>query len=158
MNTSNSRPKRRTANNGALSFEFISTDSAAYARERELRAKVLREPLGMPPGAEIFPFEDEALHLVARVGDDVVGCVMFKPEGKTGRMLQMAVAQGHQKNGIGTELVKTLEERLRHDGFHDVYAHARDYAVPFYEHLGYSIDGKPFTEIGIRHFLMRKAL
>lgn len=141
-----------------ISFAFITTASPAYEQERALRAKVLREPLGMPPGTEIFPFEDEALHLVALDGDEVVGCVMFKPEGTTGRMLQMAVAQDHQRNGIGTELVRHLEERLRREGFRDAYTHARDYAAPFYERLGYSIDGEPFTEIGIRHFKMRKAL
>jgi len=139
-------------------FKFITTDDPAYEAERTLRAKVLREPLGLPAGCEIFPFEDEAWHLIATNSDEVVGCLMFKPENTTGRMLQMAISPYHQKEGIGSKLVELLEKRLRTEGFCDVYLHARDYAVPFYERLGYTIEGEPFTEVGLRHRLMRKLL
>lgn len=139
-------------------FKFIKTSDSEYIAERELRARVLREPLGLPYGAEVFPFEDAAYHLVAIEDDQVIGCVMFNPEGKNGRMLQMAVIQDRQKNGIGTGLVHELEARLMHDGFHDIYLHAREEAVPFYQRLGYVIEGEPFFEVGIRHRMMRKKL
>jgi len=140
----------------AMKLKFIKTTDPEYAAERNLRAEVLRKPLGLPYGAEVFPFEDKAMHLVAMESGSVVGCVMFKPEGKTGRMLQMSVVHDRQKNGIGTALVKFLEDHLRKLGFHDIYLHARDYAVPFYAGLGYLIEGEPFTEVGIPHRMMRK--
>jgi predicted GNAT family N-acyltransferase len=36
--------------------------------------------------------------------------------------------------------------------------HARDTAVPFYLNLGYACVGEPFTEVGIGHQEMEKAL
>ena len=141
-----------------MEFKFITTDQPEYLLERELRAKVLREPMGLSAGAEIFPFEDEALHLIATEDGNVIGCVMFKPEKTTGRMLQMAVKQDRQKNGVGTQLVEHLENHLRSNGYHDIYLHARDVAMTFYERLGYELEGEPFIEVGIPHRLMRKQL
>lgn len=140
-----------------MELRFIDIHDRAYLAERNLRADVLRKPLGLPAGAEVFPFEDTALHLIALEDNEVVGCVMFKPEARTGRMLQMAIREDRQKSGIGTMLVKHLEKRLRGEGYTDIYCHARDVAVPFYERLGYAVEGEPFTEVGIRHFLMRKS-
>ena len=144
--------------NSEIQLKFISTAEPEYAKECRLRAKILREPLGMSQGTEIFPFEKEALHLVAMDGDMVIGCLMFRPEGKTGRLLQMAVDKDYQKQGIGRRLVWTLESHLLHDGFHNIYLHARLEAVPFYEKMGYRIEGKPFKEIGIWHRQMRKII
>ncbi len=101
-------------------------------------------------------FEHEAWHLVAIDDENVVGCVMFNPEGPTGRILQMAVAAAHQKQGIGTELVRILEARLAREGFREAYLHARIEAVPFYERLGYAVFGDPFVEVGITHRMMKK--
>lgn len=139
-------------------LKFISTDDPEYIGERELRARVLREPLGLPRGAEVFPFEDEALHMVAIEGGEVIGCVMFRPEERTGRMLQMAIRADRRKSGIGTALVKHLERRLKEDGCNDIYCHAREGAVAFYERLGYRVEGPPFVEVGTTHRLMRKIL
>lgn len=144
--------------NSEIQLRFISTEDPEYAKECRLRAKILREPLGMSQGAELFPFEREAFHLVAMDGDQVVGCLMFRPEGKTGRLLQMAIAKDYQKQGIGRRLVWTLESRLARDGFHNIYIHARVEASPFYEKMGYRIEGEPFKEIGIWHRMMRKNL
>ena len=40
----------------------------------------------------------------------------------------------------------------------DPVAPGRPAAVAFYERLGYEIDGEPFTEVGLAHRRMRKAL
>ncbi len=141
-----------------MEIEFIDTEHPLYAKERSLRSKVLREPFGFPPGAEEFPFENSSIHIVAVEGDEVVGCVLFHPEGKTGRMYQMAVAPERQREGIGKRLAAELERHLREDGFEEIYLHARDYAVSFYEQLGYEAEDQPFMEIGIEHRLMKRRL
>ncbi len=140
-------------------YRFITTADPLYAAERALRSRVLREPLGFPAGAELFPFEDESYHLVALEGDRVVGCAMFHPEGeRDGRLMQMAVDPDFQKQDIGSELVGAMEERLHADGFAELHLHARHYAIPFYERLGFVLEGEPFEEIGIEHRRMRKSL
>jgi len=120
---------------------------------------VLRGPLGLGRDAVAFPFEAESLHLVALEAGQVVGCVLFHPEGPgTGRLLQMAVEPGKQGTGLGTWLVRALEDEVARRGFTEVTLHARDTAVGFYARLGYEPLGPPYVEVGIPHQNMRRRL
>lgn len=142
-------------------FEFVppvDTDPR-YRAERKLRHAVLRAPLGHPAGSERMDFEPHALHLVARDGDAVVGCVMFNPDGHGGgRLCQMAVHPDRQGQGLGGKLVRHLEARLRADGIERVVLHARREAAAFYARLGYAVVGEPYEEVGIAHVDMARSL
>ena len=138
---------------------FIYPGHPLYPEELELRFRVLREPLGLSRSEVAFPFEDQSLHLVARQGGAVVGCVLFHPEdAHGGRLFQMAVTPALQGRGLGARLVTALEEELRRRGFTHVHLHARANVVPFYERLGYEVYGEPFMERNIPHRHMRKTL
>jgi len=142
-----------------LELLFIHPEHALYPEELELRFRVLREPLGLPRSSVTFPFEAQSLHLVARQGSAVVGCVLFHPEDTHGgRLFQMAVTPPLQGQGLGARLVVALEEELRRRGFTHVHLHARAHVLPFYERLGYEVDGEPFLERTLPHRHMRKAL
>jgi ribosomal protein S18 acetylase RimI-like enzyme len=124
-----------------------------------LRYRVLREPLGMPRETVRFAFEEDSLHLVALDGGRVVGCVLFHPEGsETGQLFQMAVDPDRQGTGLGSRLVRALEEAVAARGFREVTLHARETAVRFYSRLGYTPFGAPYTEIGLPHRSMRRQL
>jgi GNAT superfamily N-acetyltransferase len=142
-------------------LEFVPPVDAdpRYRGARVLRHRVLRAPLGHPLGSEFFDFEPQALHLVARVGEVVVGCVMFHPDGTGGgRLCQMAVETERQGTGLGRRLVRHLEDRLRSDGIERVILHARVPAAGFYARLGYGIVGEPYEEVGISHQSMERVL
>jgi len=143
---------------GTVEYRFIGTTDPEYPKERSLRSHVLILPFGIPPGVEVFPTEDKSYHLVAVDEGQVVGCAIFIPEDKTGRICQMAVEPTHQKRGVGTTLMSRLEDRLKEEGFENAYLHARHYAVGFYERMGYTVEGEPFEEVGMEHSIMRKAL
>lgn len=120
---------------------------------------MLRKPLGLERDAVLFPFDRDSLHLVALDGDRVVGCVLFHPDGhRTGRLFQMAIEPERQGTGLGTRLVRALEEEVARRGFHEVTLHARDTAVGFYARLGYEPIGLPYVEVGIPHQNMKRTL
>ena len=137
---------------------FIDPDQARYADELELRFQVLRAPLGQTRETVRFPFERESLHLVAvDETDALVGCVLFHLESDTeGRLFQMAVATAQQRSGLGRQLVARLEEEVWSRGVARITLHARATVVRFYERLGYTTFGAPFTEVGIAHRMMEK--
>ncbi|MBU8895832.1 GNAT family N-acetyltransferase [Corallococcus sp. M34] len=140
-------------------LDFIHLDHPLYARELDLRFRVLREPLGHTREQVLFPFEAQSLHLIAHDAGEVVGCVLFHPEdAHGGRLFQMAVAPQLQGQGLGAQLVRTLETGLRERGFTHVHLHARAQVVPFYERLGYAVHGEPFIDVGIPHRHMNKTL
>ena len=140
-----------------MDLRLITTDDELYKQEFELRFRVLREPLGHDRSAVRFAFEDDSLHVVAIEATQVVGCVLFAPDGNGGgRLYQMAVSDWFQGQGVGRALVEHLEGQLRARGFERVEMHARDSAVGFYEALGYRCVGEPFEEVGIPHRIMEK--
>ncbi|PIE18749.1 MAG: GNAT family N-acetyltransferase [Proteobacteria bacterium] len=114
----------------------------------------------MPRGSEDNADEDACLHLVAVDGNArVVGCVIFRDDGDgRGQLMQMAVDPARQGQGIGARLVRELERRVAADGVAEIYLHARQVAVGFYERLGYEVFGEPFAEVCIPHRHMRRAL
>lgn len=129
-----------------------------YQASRVVRGKVLREPLGLGPEVEVFPMEHESVHILALDGPEVVGCVLFHRQGEGGRLYQMAVLPEYRSRGIGARLVETLEQLARSWGVNKIYLHGRDYAVGYYESLGYEKVGDPFIEVTIEHFRMEKTL
>ena len=148
----------------APALRFITPADPLYAGEVELRFRVLREPLGYRREDVAFPFDGQSLHLVAllpgREGPEVVGCVLFHPEGdgSGGRLYQMAVRPDLQGQGLGARLVRHLEAELRARGVRHVHLHARASVVPFYERLGYAVEGEPYVEVGIPHRNMARDL
>jgi ribosomal protein S18 acetylase RimI-like enzyme len=139
-------------------FIEIDTRDSRYAAELDLRYRVLRAPLGLSREDTLSPFEDQSVHLLAVDGDRVVGCVLFRPlDARRGRLFQMAVEPDMQRRGIGAGLIAALEAAVARRGFDEVVLHARVPAVGFYERAGYTIEGAPFTEVGIPHVRMRKA-
>jgi ribosomal protein S18 acetylase RimI-like enzyme len=126
-----------------------------YASELDLRHRVLRAPLGFGRHEVTFDGEEDALHTVAIEGGVVVGCVLF--DFVSGRLRAMAVDVPLQRMGLGGRLVRRLEEEVGMRGIRTVVLHARAEVVGFYERLGYSVRGEPFTEVGILHRAMAKA-
>ena len=139
-------------------LQWVTIGDTLYRHAVELRFKVLREPLGMPRGSEIYAHESDTLHLVAHEGEKVLGCVLLHPlgDGDSGKLLQMAVSPFWQGRGIGAVLVSALEEKARELKLSRIVLNAREVAFPFYERLGYEYTGGYFEEVGIPHRAMAK--
>ena len=140
-----------------IEFRFLDRDDPLREEARELRFRVLREPLGFSRADVIVDGEDDSMHLAAVDNGRVVACVMLTPTSPTrGKLRQMAVHPSLQGTGLGRALVHQLEQALGAQGFNEIELHARDHAVGFYEKLGYTREGDPFIEVGLPHFRMRK--
>ena len=122
-----------------MKFRLITTGGNTYLKEKSLRWEVLVKPLGLPPGSEVFPEEEESLHLVALEKRQVVGCVLFHQETReSGRLYQLAISQEYRGQGFGRKMVIALEKELIKRGVRDVYFQAKDEAVGLYWSLGFS--------------------
>ena len=121
-----------------MKFRLITTGGRAYLKEKLLRWEVLNKPLGLPPGSEVFPEEEESLHFVAFEKRQVIGCVLFHPETQeSGRLYQLAISQEYHGQGFGRQMVTALEKELIKRGVREVHLQAKDDAVGFYRSLGF---------------------
>jgi ribosomal protein S18 acetylase RimI-like enzyme len=83
------------------------------------------------------------LFFVAASGDTVVGTVMGSYDGHRGWVYALAVRPDHRRCGVGTALVRRLEETLKERGCLKVNLQVRASnagVVVFYEKLGYAVE------------------
>lgn len=144
-----------------MTFEIreVAFGSGEYRAACVLRDEILRRPLGLALGPEDVQGEDAQWHLLAFVETSVAGCLLLVPasEGLV-KMRQVAIASHFQRTGIGTALVRRAEGLSRERGFSRMVLHARVTAVPFYERLGYEVEGEGFIEVTVPHRRMIKSL
>ena len=143
-----------------LDLAWIAKGHPLYKSELDLRFSVLRAPLNMPRGSEIYVHEEDTWHLIAHHNQRVVGCVLFHPQTdqESGKLLQMAVHPDFQGQRIGARLVFELERKAKEHFFSKIILNAREVAFPFYEKLGFSFTSDFFEEVGVPHKSMVKHL
>ena len=138
------------------------TSTEEFRKYYTLRYVVLRKPWGQPPGSERDDGEETSIHRMIideKTGNALaVGKLQFNSEDEA-QVRYMAVANGYQGKGLGSQIISSLEHIARRHGNKWMILSARENALKFYKNNGYEIVKKThllFNEI--QHWLMRKDL
>jgi N-acetylglutamate synthase-like GNAT family acetyltransferase len=123
-----------------------------------LRWKVLRQPWNQPLGTERDTLEDQAKHFAAFQEANIIGVGRLDlVDFGVCQIRFMAVQPTYQSNGIGANLMNTMETKAWNSGATEIILHARAQALGFYEKLGYVCIEPSHLLFGeIQHFLMKK--
>jgi GNAT superfamily N-acetyltransferase len=137
----------------------VEHGSSLYQAAVFLRNEVLRRPLGLAFSPEQLAAEVGSIHLSAYDEHTLLGCLNLLPlpDGEI-KMRSVAVRPDLQRAGVGTALIKHSELLATQEGFRRMMLHARETAVPFYQRLGYVIEGERFEQVTLPHFKMYKIL
>lgn len=124
-----------------------------------LRRAVFVGEQGVPEDEEMDAEDATATHLVAVVGDEVVGTCRLLP-GRTGRLRlgRMAVAPHARGAGLAGAMLDDAAGRALAGGFHTIVLHAQVQALGLYERAGYEPRGDVFMDAGIEHRTMERRL
>lgn len=141
-----------------MDWRWVRHGSSEYWATIELRRKVLRTPLGLDFSESDLANEASDGHLAGLEDGRALACLVMTPKGSAVKMRQVAVDPALQGKGMGSLMVAESERWAREQGFREIVLSARESAVPFYLRLGYEVDGEPFEEVSLPHFLMRKSL
>ena len=132
----------------AIKSPVTRDDFKAYY---ELRYKVLREPWGLPRGSEKDDYEPISQHFMA-VNDEsgeLLGCLkFFEKEAGVAWVSHLAVADKHQRKGIGKSMLAHVEDLARRQGFTRIGCLSRLNTTDYFERAGYSISGLPTHYFG----------
>lgn len=139
----------------------VPTSDADLARYFDLRWRVLREPWAQPRGSERDDREDESIHLMVRAanGDALAAGRLHLNTPTEAQIRFMAVDPRAQSRGLGSLVLRSLEERARDAGAKRIILNARASAQRFYEQHGYRVEG-PAERLfgGVDHWRMSKDL
>ncbi len=122
----------------------------------ELRHEVFCEEQGVPVREELDGRDNEALHLVAVSGTEVLATCRLLFVGPTVQFSRLAVRASARRRGIATALLELADEETRAGGARRLVLHAQTYARSLYEAAGYEPRGRVFMEAGIEHIAMEK--
>lgn len=140
-----------------IAYRTILFGSDDYAQTLLLRHEVLRRPWGKSIAEDDLSGERDDLIYGAFDGPKLVGMALLQDFGEPYDKLRfMAVDEAYRGQGIGAKIARALESYARCAGKAGISLAARMTAVPFYEKLGYEIDGEPFIpdNIQIQHIRM----
>lgn len=122
---------------------------------QKIRREVFIDEQLVPEFDEWDDDDSVSVHALATLNREPVGTGRLNPGGKIGRI---AVKAGLRGRGIGTLILRQLLHEAYHRGIREPYLHAQVQVVPFYEKLGFRIEGDVFDEAGISHVRMKHAL
>ncbi len=128
----------------------------------QIRFTVFVREQGVPPEIELDTLDANDALCVHAVACDTDGntiatgrLILDEPIPRIGRM---AVLRAWRRKGVGTEILEKLCEEAKRRGYSQVLLHSQTHATAFYFHHGFLSHGMEFTEAGIPHQEMRRAL
>ncbi len=122
----------------------------------ELRHEVFCREQGVPAREETDGRDNDAVHLVAVSGGELLATCRLLFVGPTVQFSRLAVRADARRSGIATALLARADEETRAAGARRLVLHAQTYARVLYEAAGYEARGKVFMEAGIEHVAMEK--
>jgi len=125
----------------------------------EVRRQVFTEEQNVPEELEFDRDDGEALHVVVKDGEGVIGTarVLFLANSQA-KLERMAILKPFRRRGIGRGIISFLNEELKNRGVAQVILHAQCAAAAFYKSCGFEESSSPFWEVGIKHIKMQKRL
>ena len=142
-----------------MPLKQITHGSSDYKKMVDLRARMLRTPLGLTFTKTELDNEKDDLLIAAFDEDKMLGCcILTKEDEQTLRLRQMAVKDNLQGKGIGAAIILFGENLARDKGYKKITMHARNTAIGFYEKFGYKVTGEEFVEVKLLHHSMQKVL
>ena len=123
-----------------------------------LRTVVFVEEQRVPLAEEIDGLDDQATHIVALDGEEVVATCRLLADGTTIKLGRIVVTKERRREGIASEMLRVADQQSKLLGGEQISLAAQTYAVPLYEQAGYVAYGAPFPDAGIEHIWMSKQL
>lgn len=124
-----------------------------------VRKKVFVEEQGIPEELEWDEHDKEALHIVAKDANKVIGTarILFL-DANQAKLERMAVLKRFRHKGVGRGITSFVNEELRKRNVNEIFLHAQYRVVDFYKSCGFEEVGTTFCEAGIEHIKMHRQI
>lgn len=137
--------------------KFITADSSDFDIVKSIRTTVFTNEQGADAKTEFDRFDE--------IGTPSVFAVLYEDEtpAATARLVlndkgykigRIAVLKEFRGKGYGDVIVRTMLLKAFDSGAKEVFVDAQNYAVPFYEKIGFCVIGEEITDRGLPHMPM----
>ncbi|MCU0448450.1 MAG: GNAT family N-acetyltransferase [Bernardetiaceae bacterium] len=101
-----------------------------------------------------LPNDAEGQHWGLTVDGQLVSVISLFSDGPVVQFRKFATDPAHQGQGYGSALLRQVLQLARQTGARQVWCHARQTAVGFYQKLGLAVAGEPFQRDGLAYVRM----
>lgn len=143
-----------------IEYKFITAESADYSAALKLRQDVFLRQSGAKSGAVKDRWETRSKHLVAVLGQEVVGYIRITVEGRTAQLSQFVVAPRMQgKANIARNLYTKATAKAKQLGAKKISGEIRLPMAGIASRMGYDVsNGVSSDKSGIPHKYAEKEL
>jgi predicted GNAT family N-acyltransferase len=134
-----------------------TNDDIELKQAFNVRTQVFIEEQGISRDEEWDGLDSHATQFIAKNGDAVIATARVRfPAVEYAKIERMAVLKPFRNQGIGKQLLLSIEKHLMQKQIPKAILHAQWPAIPFYQACGYVRQGKSFFEADIKHVEMYK--
>lgn len=136
-----------------LEIELVKSEED-LEEVREIREKVFVNEQGIPRSREKDGRDEEATHLIARLGEEPIGTARIRYVNNEAKLERISILKTYRKRGFGKKLVKKSIGYCEKKEVSKIFLHSQIYLQSFYEKIGFKPVGEPFLEAGVEHVKM----
>jgi len=131
-------------------FQFTNTELMKTAHN--IRYDVFVIGQNCPEEIE-WEFEEESTHFLVFDNKEAVATARHRKTNNGYKLERFAVLDSKRGNGYGHIVLKAILEDLSNFN-ENIYMHAQEDVIPFYEKMGFVKEGNLFIEANIKHYKM----
>ncbi|MEL6888447.1 MAG: GNAT family N-acetyltransferase [Pseudomonadota bacterium] len=140
-------------------MNWIISQTDDLATCHELRRIVFMEEQGVSEADERDGRDADALHVLATLGGEALGCARILLNGEVAKIGRVCVLQHARGTGLGAAIILgCLDVARAQPGVTTAKLGAQTHALSFYEKLGFAAFGPVYDDAGIPHRDMERAL
>ncbi|WP_282092400.1 GNAT family N-acetyltransferase [Epibacterium ulvae] len=138
---------------------WIIEETRDFSACHALRLAIFIEEQGVPEADEWDTLDDDAIHLIATIDGSPVGTARLLRNGETGKIGRICVVKSQRGTGLGAAIVRAAIARLENEPeLTRLMLGAQEYAIGFYEKLGFTLCGPVYDDGGIPHRDMERLI
>lgn len=134
---------------------FIRYDDPRFELVRSIRTEVFTREQGASAAEEFDQYDSDSTFALLYDEGQAVATARIADTDKGIKIGRIAVRSPFRGRGLGAEIVTAVTEKAFANGADVVFVDAQNYAVPFYEKLGFSTIGTQIFDRGLAHIPMR---
>ena len=137
-------------------INFFDCSSSEFDFVKSIRTAVFTNEQGASAPEEFDKYDNSSDSVFALLyeGEDAVATARIADTEKGLKIGRIAVLKSCRGRGYGAVIVRAVTDRAFDMGADVVYVDAQNYAVPFYEKLGFKVIGSEIIDRGLPHIPM----
>lgn len=137
-----------------MRIDFFDSSAAEFEIVKAIRTCVFTNEQGADADNEFDKYDKTSLFALLYEGDKPVGTARIAETAAGIKIGRIAILKECRGKGYGADIVKAVTDRAFDMGADKVLVDAQNYAVPFYEKLGFKVIGAEITDRGLPHIPM----